>query len=266
MKYLVRSMERRLDPHRVLPGARSVVVVARPYPPAKVPPKGTPRVAAYAAGTDYHDEMERRLADLARRLEAAAGEEGGAAGRRSRAYVDHGPVLERSYAERAGVGFVGKSTMLITEEYGTYVFLGAVLTTFEVEPDPPATGTCGACTRCIDACPTGAIDEGGVDSNRCIAYLNIEKRGPFSEWEAKALGEWLFGCDVCQEVCPYNRTEAVRRAHPPIDLTPLAMRLMNDPTPPPGSAFARAGRAGLARNAEAVRRNLSRAGSCRSSP
>jgi len=160
------------------------------------------RVAQYARWPDYHRSMGKRLRSLARRIFAASG---GTAIARS--YVDTGPVLEKAWAQRAGLGFVGKNTCLIHPKRGSWFLLGVVLTTLDLEPDAPVPLGCGSCRRCLDACPTGALVEPGVlDSARCISYLTIEHRGDAlpAEFDGRLDG-WIFGCDICQDVCPYNR-------------------------------------------------------------
>jgi epoxyqueuosine reductase len=188
-------------PQELLPGARSLVVVGVSY--RTQDPSSGPggRVARYAWGGDYHAAMKSRLQDLA-----------GWLGGRSRAFVDDGPLVERDAAIRAGLGFRGKNTNLLTS-IGSFVFLGALLTDVELDFDSPVRKDCGSCRLCIDACPTDALDEAyHLAAERCIAYLTIEHRGAISEDLRPLLGEWIFGCDICQEVCPYN---ASTRGRPP---------------------------------------------------
>lgn len=206
MTWLARNVDERLDPAIMMPGARSIIMVADRYaeggsidPPL---PAGAGRIARYARGDDYHEVMKRRLHALCDALRAEhPGEE-------FRAFVDTAPVLEREHALRAGLGWIGKHTLLIHRDYGSWLVLGGVLTTMAL--DPPAAQQrsddhCGTCTRCIDACPTGAITPYSVDARRCISYLTIEHRGPIDREFHEAMGDWLFGCDICQEVCPHNR-------------------------------------------------------------
>lgn len=193
-------------PDELLPGARSLVVVGVAYrtePPAPAGPLNG-RVARYAWGADYHDELKARLKQLAAFLAERAGQPV-----RSRVFVDSGPLVERDAAVRAGLGFRGKNTNLLTP-IGSYVFLGALLTDLELATDAPSTKDCGTCTRCLEACPTGALDleqPYHLAAERCIAYLTIEHRGPIAEELRPMLGNWIFGCDICQEVCPYNASE-----------------------------------------------------------
>lgn len=205
MAYLSRpeAVERRVQPSRTLPGARSVVVVAMNYNvedpgPADQPGRGI--VARYARGVDYHTVFEEKLSTLASFLE----EEGG----RAKWYVDYGPVLERDLAQRAGLGWIGKNTVLIHPTLGSYLFLGAVFTDLELVPDEPFTADrCGTCARCIAACPTGAIKgPRELDARLCISYLTIELRGPIPRDLRPLIGNRVFGCDICQEVCPWNQT------------------------------------------------------------
>ncbi len=202
MAWMARDPETRADPGRLLPGCTSVVMVAMNYWPgarrAATPP-GRARVALYARGRDYHRVLGRRLRKLAAWLDEATGAA-------SRTFVDTGPVLERGWAERAGIGWIGKNANLLTRELGSWLLLGEILTTAELEPDPgPHADFCGTCTACIDACPTAAIVQPGVvDSSACISYWTIEHRGEVPEDRRAANEDWIFGCDVCQDVCPWN--------------------------------------------------------------
>lgn len=217
MAYLARpvAVARRADPRRILPEARSILVVAASYAGAPHPalPPLHGRVSRYAWGEDYHRWLLRRLQALVRRI----GEEHGGAFP-SRCYVDTGPILERAWAQSAGLGWQGNNTNLIHPRLGSYLFLGVALVGLDLEPTPAdELPSCGSCTRCLEACPTGAIVAPGVlDARRCLAYLTIEHRGSIPEELRPALGEQLFGCDVCQEVCPWNRKPlAVHRNVPP---------------------------------------------------
>ena len=207
MGYLARNLDRRADPGAIVPGARSILCLGLNYQPQaeeRVPARGG-RISSYARGDDYHDVIKERLLDLLGRIQSLA------PGTEGRAYVDTGPVLEREYAARAGLGWYGKHTNLIGKRTGSWFFLGELILTLDLEPDPPATDHCGTCTRCIDACPTDAILEPYVlDSNRCISYLTIELKGPIPNDLREGVGDWVYGCDVCQDVCPWN----VRHARP----------------------------------------------------
>jgi epoxyqueuosine reductase len=180
-------------PQELLPGVRSLVVVGVSYRTEDPAPGSGGRIARYAWGGDYHKAMKSRLTQLADWL-----------GGHSRVFVDDGPLVERDAAIRAGLGFRGKNTNLLTP-IGSFVFLGALLTDGELDFDEPAQKDCGSCRLCIDACPTDALDEAyHLAAERCIAYLTIEHRGPIADDLRRHLGEWIFGCDICQDVCPYN--------------------------------------------------------------
>ncbi|HUQ82118.1 MAG TPA: tRNA epoxyqueuosine(34) reductase QueG [Gemmatimonadaceae bacterium] len=197
MAYLERGAEKRRDTRRPVGGARTAVVVALDY--GGRAPSGA--VARYARGDDYHDVMEARLRELHAAVSVVM--ERDVAGK---AYVDTGPILERDLARRAGLGWFGKNTLLINPRRGSFFFLGALLLDLELEADAPFEAErCGTCTRCLDACPTDALLEPGVlDARRCISYLTIELRGPIPEELREPVGSLLYGCDICQEVCPFN--------------------------------------------------------------
>jgi epoxyqueuosine reductase len=212
MGYLARRTEVRLDPRRVFEGARSALCVALRYGPQAGDPGSENDlwrgVARYARGQDYHDIMSGMLAALSSRIEATY------AGSMTRWYVDTGPVLERELAAAAGLGAVGKNTCLLDPESGSLFFLGEIFTTLDLEPDTPVADLCGSCSKCLEACPTGALRAPFVlDSNRCISYWTIEHRGPIPAAYREALDGWVFGCDVCQEVCPAN-DDAPGASHP----------------------------------------------------
>ncbi len=201
MRYLHRQARRRKDPRLIVPEALSVVVVLDNYYAGDPLGGGhPPRVARYARGEDYHRVTTRRLEQLADFLRAR-----GAAV--ARVYTDAGPVPERELAQRAGLGWIGKNTMLIRPGAGSLFFIGSVFTDLRLSTDPPfELDRCGTCTRCLEACPTGAFVEPRVlDATRCISYLTIEHRGPIPEPLAERLDGWVFGCDICNEVCPWNQ-------------------------------------------------------------
>jgi epoxyqueuosine reductase len=196
MAWLAREPERRADPARVLPGARSIIVAGLNYWQPQPPGRG--RIARYALGDDYHDILLEKLQALARELTAA--------GAAAKVYVDTGPVLEKPLAERAGLGWQGKSTMLINPKLGPWLLIGEILTTLELDPDAPMRDHCGACSRCLAACPTGAITAPyQLDARRCIAYLTIELKGSIPEELRPLIGDRVYGCDECLDVCPWNR-------------------------------------------------------------
>jgi epoxyqueuosine reductase len=272
MGYLAEHAEarRRLDTAAIIEGARSVICVGRRYARPRASEEGDPplarSIARYARGQDYHVFLRKKLRSLAafvRRL---------GSGIDARAFLDTEPVLERAWAARAGLGFVGKNGLVITPGQGSYQLLGEVVTTLELVADTPMAERCGACTRCLDACPTGAFAAPFVlDPRRCIAYLTIEQREAPPEALREAIGEHLFGCDDCQDVCPWNRT-----APPPDERTapfrPLErwanLDLAGLVAAGPegwdelsrGTPLGRPGRGGLGRNAALVAGNRLRRG------
>jgi len=252
------DVRRDVDHPGILDGARSVIVCALSYHrAASAPPLPGARIARYAEGQDYHNFFRKRLRKLAAWIRREFGAE-------ARPMVDTAPVLERAWARRAGVGFVGKNGCIIAPGLGSFLLLGEVVTTLDLVPDPPAEPRCGACTLCLDACPTAAFPKPWVlDARRCIAYLTIEQPDPIPEALRPALGDRLFGCDHCQDVCPFNRTAPPPAgAHSPFvdqgrwhgltvaDLVSLDAETFAARTE--GSPLARPGRAGLARNAAIV--------------
>jgi epoxyqueuosine reductase len=205
MAYLGDSLGERLDPHSVLPTARSVVslgVVYNSAPPAEDSvPAGEAIVSRYAWGDDYHDVVRARLTSLVRWMAERAGP-----GFEAFSCVDAGPVQERVFAEQAGLGWIGKNTCLINARVGSWIFLAEILTNAELDPDAPAVDQCGTCTRCLEACPTGAIVQPyEVDATRCLSYLTIETRDAVPAAWRDAIGARIYGCDICQDVCPWNR-------------------------------------------------------------
>lgn len=262
MDYLARTAHLRINPAELLPDARSAVVVGLNYAPAELPDTDY-RIARYALGDDYHSVIREKLATLLSALQALE------PGTRGRICVDSAPVLERDLAMLAGLGWYGKNTCLINTHHGSYFLIGVLLLTLELEYDSPAEGGCGTCRLCLDACPTGALVEPFVlDARRCISYLTIERRGSIPPAYREPIGEWLFGCDVCQEVCPFNRPRPhqPRRARPtteprlqPRPLPSLAEILQMDEAAYAarfrGSAVKRAKWQGLIRNALIVAGN-----------
>ena len=203
--WMAETREVRQVVQKKLPGVKSVVVVARNYFSGLCETgPGRGRVARYAWGRDYHGIVKKPLRRLSRAIIKLQ------RGTTWYCTVDSGPVLERTWAERAGLGWVGKNSLILRRDMGSYFVLGVVLTTAELAPDSPTPDYCGACTACLEACPTGAIVEPKVvDANRCISYHTIENRGTIPQDVGPAFGKWVFGCDVCQEVCPWNRFATV---------------------------------------------------------
>lgn len=203
MEYLREHLDLKTDPKMLLPGAQSIVAVARNYLPAPSGQPQDPKIARYALGRDYHRVLRPRLRQVGEWLVARF------PGSRYRVCVDSAPIMERDYANLAGLGWFGKNTCLIDSRRGSWFVIGLLLTTVRLPPDAPAVGGCGTCTQCIDACPTGAIvcEDGRwqIDARRCISYLTIEHEGPIPDELAAQTDGWVFGCDVCQEVCPFNQ-------------------------------------------------------------
>lgn len=204
MKYMLRSPEQLTSPRELVPNARSVITFALQYSSAPHPPlpSGFGRVARYAWGEDYHTVLKKALERFSKSLTESVG-----VMVQLRSFTDAVPLLERALAARGRMGFVGKNTMLIRPRQGSHFFLGEVVTDLEIHQEavPLQSGGCGACTRCGSECPTGALDQPfRLDARRCTSYLTIEKRGVLSEAESRMVGEWIFGCDICQDVCPFN--------------------------------------------------------------
>jgi epoxyqueuosine reductase len=268
MAYIHRQAEKRKDPRTIFRGAKAAVVTLTNYYHGAVHPGLAPgvsnspvtgKVAQYAWSSDYHDVLGERLEHLAAEIRLLA------PGSRTRCYVDAGPVPERELAQLAGLGWIGKNMMLIHPEIGSFTFIGVVLTDAELEPDLPfEADRCGTCRRCLDACPTQAfVGPRDLDARACISYLTIERRGDFTAAEQQQVSEWLFGCDICQDVCPWNVSFARATADQGLAARqhvmapdPDAVATMSDEdfarqygdTP-----FSRPGAAGMRRNAAAVR-------------
>jgi epoxyqueuosine reductase len=249
MAYLERTRRLRADPRALLPGARSIVVLADAYPAASpAAPDGT-RTARYALAEDYHRTLRARCGRVVAAVRAAGVELA------ARVCVDSAPLAERAFAAAAGLGWIGKNGMLMNAEDGSWLLLCAIVTDLELPADAPEAERCGSCTRCLDACPTGAFPRPGVvDANRCLSYWTIEQRGVIPEAIAERMAGWVFGCDICQEVCPYNAAiETAGLERGPASLAELLdtgaaewKRRFGD-TP-----IARAGASGMRRNAAAV--------------
>lgn len=266
MQYMLRHKHLRAHPENLLPGVRSILVAAINYargPLAARPGHG--RIAAYAWGRDYHKVLRAKLRRVSRWLEARRPDV------RTRICVDSAPLMERDYAVLAGIGWFGKNSCIINTHRGSYFLLGCLLSTLDLPPDAAAEGGCGTCRLCLDACPTGAIVSSGVvDARRCISYLTIEKRGPFPDQLQPLMQDWVFGCDVCQDVCPFNhpRENSPARGAPAYD---PEMSARVDPSPSleeivqlteaefsrryAGTAIMRAKHEGLVRNARVALEN-----------
>lgn len=202
MQYLERNFDLRVDPTKLVPGAKSVITLLMNYFPAERQSEDAPKIAKYAWGQDYHDVIRAKLNELLATLRAQIGDIEG------RGFVDSAPVLERSWAVRSGLGWIGKNGNLLNKDTGSFFFIATLITDLELPADAPfTTDHCGTCTRCLDACPTEAIVSATVvDATRCISYLTIELKDALmpSGFEHRA-DNWMFGCDVCQDVCPWNR-------------------------------------------------------------
>ena len=202
MEWMSKNVEKRTDPTQIVPNARSVVSVALNYytPVAHSEDSETAKISRYAWGDDYHIGMTSRIQQLAECIKLERPEVN------TRFYVDTGPVMDKAWAVRAGIGWLGKHTNVITKEFGSWVFLGEIILDIELEYDEPIADFCGSCTACIEACPTKAIIEPYIlDSTKCISYLTIEHKGPIPDDVKPGFGNWVYGCDICQDVCPWNR-------------------------------------------------------------
>lgn len=205
MTYMENNFDKRLDPRLLVDGAKSVISVTLNYFPAsgQTDPEA-PKISKYAFGTDYHTVIKDKLFELLAFISEHIGEVGG------RAFVDSAPVLDRAWAKRSGIGWIGKNSNLISKKTGSFFFLAELIIDLELEYDQPFTADhCGTCTKCIDACPTDAIlSPFIVDSKKCISYLTIELRDEIPAQFSKQMDNWMFGCDICQDVCPWNRFSA----------------------------------------------------------
>jgi epoxyqueuosine reductase len=201
MQYMENHFDKRLDPTKLVPGAKSVVsLVYNYYPQKDLANDNNLKIAKYTYGEDYHVVIKDKLKVFMERIQEEIGNVHG------RVFVDSAPVMERQWAAKSGVGWIGKNSLLLNKQMGSFFFLAELILDLELEPDGPMKDYCGTCTACIDACPTNAIvDSGVIDSNKCISYLTIELKDRIpSEFKGK-MSNWVFGCDVCQDVCPWNR-------------------------------------------------------------
>lgn len=221
MSYMANHFEKRVDPTKLVEGAKSVVSLLFNYhAEQKQEDAGVPKIASYAFGEDYHFVVKHRLKDLLRFINETIGEVSG------RCFVDSAPVLERDWAKRSGNGWIGKNTLLIHPKQGSYFFLAELIIDLELVYDTPIKDYCGTCTKCIDACPTEAIASDGywMDGSKCISYLTIELREAIPEAFNGKLENWVFGCDICQEVCPWNRF-AKQHKEPAFDPHPDLLKM-----------------------------------------
>ena len=257
-----RQAARRQRPTEIVAGSRRAIVVLKNYYRPDTGDSAEARVARYAWGEDYHRVVGDGLREIAEALIGL-----GSTPETTRCYVDAGPVPERELAQRAGLGWIGKNTMLIDPSLGSFTFIGSVFTDLELAADEPfETDHCGSCRLCLDHCPTGAFPaERVLDATRCVSYLTIELRGAFDAAQAPLVGDWLFGCDVCQDVCPWNEKFAPTTVEPRFAPRPAVVRpdLAGLASPDAATfdrqyadtAFERPGPEGLARNARQVVRN-----------
>lgn len=200
MQWMENHFDKRLDPTKLVPGAKSVISFTLNYFPEEIQNPDAPKISKYAYGEDYHFVIKDKLKDL---MHFIQDEIGGVDGR---AFVDSAPVLDRAWAAKSGLGWIGKHSLLLTKKEGSFFFIGELILDLELIPDGPTTDHCGSCTACIDTCPTDAIVEPYiVDSNKCISYLTIELRDSIPESFKGQMEDWAFGCDICQDVCPWNR-------------------------------------------------------------
>lgn len=208
MGYMADFFDERTDPNRLLPGTRTVIVVLAGYTPQQESlTEGRPKIARYAWGRDYHHVLREKLQALIRHLQQLAGPV------QAQWYVDAAPVMEKAWARRAGMGWVGKNTNLIRPDAGSYFLLGEIFTEVVFPPDAPLKDYCGTCTRCLDACPTQALTPYKIDATKCISYLTIEMREEIPEAFKGRMKSWAFGCDICQEVCPWNQFATAAQNH-----------------------------------------------------
>jgi epoxyqueuosine reductase len=265
MIYMEKRMDERADPSLLLPGLKTVISAAISYNNRVEYHKGAPRISKYALIDDYHTVVRKKLELLLEKLKTLIAEPFNA-----KITVDSAPILEKAWAEQAGIGKTGKNTLLIVPSAGSHVFLGELLIDREIiDSRPPLPNLCGSCSLCIERCPTGALTAPGrIDASRCISYLTVELKREFSEEEQSMTGEWLFGCDLCMEVCPHNR-QSILAAHESFAPRPKLLEITTEQILNlTGSGFRelfygtplfRIGLRRLKRNARAVEKNLKRA-------
>ena len=203
MSYLERNREKRYDPRLLVEGTKSIIsVIYNYFPTEKIDDNDNYHIAKYAYGADYHDVLKGKLKELLNFIETKTGKLEG-----TRLFVDSAPVLDRAWAARCGLGFIGKNTNLIHPKKGSFFFIGHIFLPIEIKPiGKTIPNHCGTCTKCLDACPTGALDRPfHIDARKCISYLTIEHNGPIDEIDNRKFNDWIYGCDICQDACPYNR-------------------------------------------------------------
>jgi epoxyqueuosine reductase len=253
MSYLEKHSDKRLDPRTLVPDAKSVVsLLYNYYPKEDLAREGRFKIAKYAYGEDYHFVIKKKLKELLHRFREKVGDVQG------RAFVDSAPVMERAWAARGGLGWIGKNSLLLNRTMGSYFFIAELILDIELEPDGPVGDYCGTCTACMDACPTGAIPRAGVvDGSRCISYFTIELKDEIPPDVKGKFENWIFGCDICQDVCPWNRFAQSHREpafEPPGELAEMNEADWKEVTEEVftrvfrKSAVKRAGLAGLRRN------------------
>lgn len=206
MEYLERNKDKRYDPRLLVEGTKTIIsVILSYYPQSVLPDKDNYKISKYAYGADYHYVIKAKLQELLQYIESNVGKLNNV-----RSFVDSAPILDRAWARRAGLGFIGKNTMLIHPKLGSFFFIGHLFLPIKIAPQGKVIPNhCGTCTRCIEACPTQALTPFAVDARRCLSYLTIEHRGPLNEIPASQFQDWIFGCDTCQDVCPWNKFSQV---------------------------------------------------------
>ncbi len=259
MSYMANHFDMRLDPRKLVDGARSVISLLYNYfPVAKQEHADSPKISKYAYGKDYHFVVRDKLKELLFELREKIGEING------RAFVDSAPVLEKAWAKKSGLGWIGKNANLITKKQGSFFFVAELIVDIDLSPDGPIEDYCGTCTRCIDACPTEAIIQPQVvDGSKCISYFTIELKGEIPASEKGKFDDWVFGCDVCQDVCPWNRfsrTHMEKSFHPDSDLMQMKLQDWEEISRDvfnkifDSSAVRRTGYEGLKRNIDFIRK------------
>lgn len=221
MHYLDRNLEKRIDPRVLVPGCKSVVVVLLNYHPEKVQDPQLPKIAKYAyANTDYHFVIKEKLRQLERIIVETYGADA-VSDSHQHSFTDSAPVLEKRWAEMAGLGWIGRNTLLINKNFGSNAFIGVLMLNVAIEPaHKPVPFSCGNCTKCVDACPTNALNGRSIDARKCISYLTLETKSPIPENLKGKLNGWIVGCDICSDVCPWNIRFAHPHNHPELAPTP----------------------------------------------